>query len=124
MRKFKIKHFHKWAEKEGISDAALIEAVSEMEQGLIDANLGGNVYKKRVALPCKGKSGGVRTLLAFKNEDRAVFMYGFAKNKRANISVAEFKALKLLAAEFLSYSDQRIQQAINADELIEVIEDE
>lgn len=124
MIKFKIKHFHKWAEKEGITDAALIEAVAEMEQGLIDANLGGNVYKKRVALPGKGKSGGVRTLLAFKKEDRVVFMYGFAKNKRANISVDELKALKLLAAELLSYSEQKILQAMNAGELIEVVEDE
>ena len=79
MRIFKTKLFHQWASKEGLNDAALCRAVDEIERGLIDANLGGRVFKKRVAIQGRGKSGGLRTLLAFKHEDKAFFIYGFAK---------------------------------------------
>ena len=120
MRIFKAKVFSKWAESEGLSDEALIAAVNEIEQGLVDAKLGGNVYKKRVAIGSKGKSGGVRTLLAFKLNDKAFFLYGFAKSQRANVSDKEQKALKLLAAEMLGYNDKRLEQALEADVLIEI----
>jgi len=61
MRIFKLKLFHKWADKEGLIDESLIKAIKEMEQGLIDADLGGHVYKKRVGIKGRGKRGGVRT---------------------------------------------------------------
>ena len=82
MRVFKTRWFHRWARKERLSDEALVSAVGEMEQGLIDADLGGNVYKKRVAFPGRGKSGSTRTIVAYRVEDKAFYMYGFAKNKR------------------------------------------
>ena len=66
MRIFKTKWVHRWAAKEGLNDASLRAAVDEMRRGLVDANLGRYVFKKRVALPGRGKSGSVRTLLAFK----------------------------------------------------------
>ncbi|WP_230413517.1 type II toxin-antitoxin system RelE/ParE family toxin [Zooshikella ganghwensis] len=76
MRIFKAKHFNKWARKEGLKDEALKKAVTEIEQGLVDADLGGNVFKKRVPIAGKGKSGGLRTLLAYKVDDKAFFIYG------------------------------------------------
>jgi hypothetical protein len=93
-----------------------------MEQGLINANLGGNVYKKRVPIHSRGKSGGLRTIVAFKKEDKAFFIYGFAKNKRDNIKDTELKALKLLAKELFDYTDQALEKAIEAGQLIEVQE--
>ena len=98
-------------------------AVDEMVRGLIDADLGGHVVKKRVALPGRGKSGGVRTLLAYKIGNKAFFVYGFAKNARANISADELKALKFLAKELLNYSDKALTEAIKHGALIEVEND-
>ncbi len=92
-----------------------------MEMGLIDANLGGYVYKKRVGIRGRGKRGGVRTLIAFKIEEKAFFIYGFAKNKRDNIEDYELKALKRLAKELLSYSKQELSTAIEVGEMIEVL---
>ena len=66
-----------------------------MERGLIDADLGGHVMKKRIAVGGRGKSGGARTLLAYKSGDKAFFVYGFAKNALANVSADELRALKL-----------------------------
>ena len=120
MRVFKTKPFCKWAEKEGLDNDSLQKAISEMERGLNDADLGGHVYKKRVALQKRGKSGGARTIIAFELKNRAFFMYGFAKNKRANISTKELKALKLLAVHLLSYDDKTLTRALRVNELIEV----
>lgn len=124
MQILKTKGFHKWADKEGLSDPSLIEAVKEMQRGLVEADLGGQVFKKRVALQGRGKRGGSRTLLAYRQADKAFFIFGFAKNARANISSKELKALKLLAGELLSYDKQMLAMAIKAGELIEVKQDE
>ena len=123
MRVFKNKAFSKWATKEGLSDETLLAAVDEIERGLIDTDLGGHVVKKRVALAGRGKSGGVRTLLAYKAGNKAFFVYGFAKNVRANISAEELKALKHLAKELLDYSNKALTEAIKHGALIEVEND-
>jgi hypothetical protein len=73
-RIFKAKSFNRWARKEGVPDRALVEAVAEMEQGLIDGDLGGGVVKKWSACEGGGKSGGHRTIIAWRSETRAFFM--------------------------------------------------
>jgi len=120
MRIFTSKSFCKWAAKEGLTNKALAAAVTEMEEGLIDADLGGNVYKKRAAIEGQGKSGGLRTLLAFKVGDKSFFMFGFAKNQQSNVNKKELKALKLMAKNLLGYADKQLNDALNAGELIEV----
>ena len=123
MQAFKTRWFARWAVRQQLTDAALFGAVAEMERGLVDAELGGEVVKKRVALPGKGKRGGTRTLVAFRRGDRAFFIYGFSKNERANISAKELQALKLLARELLSYSPPALVKAVKAGELLEVEDD-
>ena len=120
MRAFKIKAFAKWASGEGLSDDALASAVVEMEKGLIDAKLGGQVVKKRVALPGRGKRGSTRTLVAFRQGNKAIFIYGFAKKERTNISDKELRALKMLAKELLIYTTATLTKATKAGELIEI----
>lgn len=123
MRVFKNKWFQKWAAKEGLDDEVLRAAVEEIENGLIDAELGGHVVKKRVALPGRGKRGGTRTLVVYQQANKAFFVYGFAKSERANISDKELKALKLLATQLLGYTNPALVKAIDAGELIEVVND-
>ena len=91
MRIFTTRAFNRLDVAGELGDAELIAAVAEMNDGLWDVNLGGQVYKKRVALAGRGKSGGARTLVAFKSDDRAFFMYGFSKNQRSNITPKEKK---------------------------------
>ena len=116
----KTRHFHRWARKAGLSDKALSDAVIEMGNGLIDADLGGGIVKKRVALPGHGKRGSTRTLLATNCDDRWIFVFGFEKNKRANISDRELEALKLLAGDLLSLSAAQIAEAVDNGHLLEV----
>ena len=124
MHIFQTKWFAHWADKEGLLSRTLCAAVAEMSQGLVDANLGGHVVKKRVSLGGRGKSGGVRTLLAFKTNDKAFFLYGFAKNQQSNITDKELRALKLLAAKLLAYDGRQLANAMAAQELYEVKEDD
>ncbi len=60
-RVFKTRQFAKWMRKTDQTDGALCLAVGEMVGGLVDADLGGDVLKKRVALHGRGKRGGART---------------------------------------------------------------
>jgi hypothetical protein len=120
LKAFKTKLFARWADGAGLSDEVLAAAVTEMNQGLIDARLGGQVVKKRVAPPGRGKRGCARTVVAFKQGEKAFFVYGFAKNERANVSAKELKALRLLAKELLSYPAATLIKAIKAGELIEI----
>ncbi len=119
MRIFKARWFQRWAKKEGLSAQALKTAVLEMEQGLVDADLGGSVYKKRVPIAGQGKRGSMRTLLAFRIGENAFFIFGFAKNKQANISQKEEQAIKRLAREFLGYTEHALKKALAAGELVE-----
>jgi hypothetical protein len=107
-----------------VTDAALQAAVEEMGQGLIDANLGGHVSKKRVGIDGRGKRSGLRTLLAFRMGERAFFVFGFAKSERANVSDKELVVLKLLGAQLLGYDVRTLAQALRAGELHGVESDE
>jgi hypothetical protein len=100
-RIFKTRYFARWMRKTELSDEALYSAVIEMTHGLIDADLGGGILKKRVGLSGRGKRGGARTLVATNKGNRWFFVYGFEKNDRANISDGELEALKDIAAPLL-----------------------
>lgn len=109
--------------KTELSDAALCKAVAEMDQGLIDADLGGGVMKKRVPLPGRGKSGGARTLVATNKGDRWFFLYGFAKNQRDGVSADDLEALQKLAADLLRLSPADLGAQVETGALQEICHD-
>lgn len=120
MRVFKNTVFTRFAKKAGITDEALCKAIQNAEKGLVDADLGGGLIKQRVARQGAGKSGGFRTIILFKKGDRSFFVYGFAKNKIANISDTDLMALKKLAAHMLNCDSSYIESLIDEKLLIEV----
>jgi len=117
---YKTRHFTRWARKVVLSDQALCRAVAEIRQGLVDGDLGGGVIKKRVALPGHGKRGSTRTLLATNRGDRWIFIYGFEKNERANVTPNELEALKLLAGDLLALTDPQTSEAVEKGLILEV----
>lgn len=120
MRIFITREFRKSEAGNAISKAGLLKATAELNKGLWDANLGGEVYKKRVGLPGRGKRGGARTLLAFRRDERLIFVYGFTKNQRESITSFELRALKRLANELLNYGQNELNSALTHGELIEI----
>ena len=122
-RILKTRTFNRWLRKTLLTDTALLKAIDEMEQGLVDADLGGNIYKKRVALPGRGKRGSTRTLIATNRESRWIFMFGFEKNDRENITQAELAYLQKAAQVFIGYSDAELLLAIAREDFLEVHHD-
>lgn len=124
MSAFKTKLFHDWQKKEDIPDKSLCAAIDEMSRGLIDANLGGDLVKKRIARPGAGKSSGFRTLLATNKNDKWFFVYGFAKNHKDNIENQEMQALKKLAVVLLGMDVITINKLLADKELKEICKNE
>ncbi len=122
-RVFKTRHFKRWMRKTELTNAALCAAVLEMTEGLIDAELGGGVVKKRIGLAGRGKRGGARTLIATNKGSRWFFVYGFEKSDRANISSDELEALQALASDLLALSGKQLSQAVEDTTLEEICHD-
>ena len=124
MRIFKVKWFAKFARRERIPDSSLVDAIDAARQGLVDADLGGHLIKQRVARTGQGKSGGYRTIIAFKTADRAIFMYAFAKSDRANLTNDELDHYKTAAKHLLALSSADLDRLAAERTLIEVDLDE
>jgi len=113
MKKLKTRWIAKWAKKNKIDDNDFILAIYNLESNLSTINLGGGLFKVRIASEQKGKSGGFRTLIVFKKDERAVIVYGFAKNEQDNLSKSELFVFKKLAKDILNQSSHDLQKAIN-----------
>ena len=123
-RIYKLRGFARFQRKERLTDASLRKAIGGVEAGLIDADLGGGLVKQRLPRPGQGKSGGYRTVIAIKRGDRAVFLYGFAKNERSNIDADELEEFRRLARGYLGLTVQQIATLIAENELMEVTDDD
>lgn len=120
LRVFKTKWLARFTRRERISDSNLREAIDRAERGLVDADLGGGLIKQRVAREGQGRSGGYRMLVAFRQQGRAVFLYGFAKSGQDNIDADELESLQNIAAAWLNADAERLEAAVKASELQEV----
>ena len=123
MRIFKYSKFSRYTGKEGISDNELLKVVEKIEAGQADANLGGNVYKVRIARSGEGKSGGHRAIIYFKNEFRTFFAYCFSKSERSNISDKELLAFKADAKDQFLATDEQIEVRLKNGTLIEIFKE-
>ena len=95
-----LKEFARAARRSGLTDDALRDAVERAEEGAIDADLGGGLIKQRVARPESGRSGGFRTIIAYRRRERAIFLHLFAKARQSNIGPAELEAYQKLAKAY------------------------
>jgi hypothetical protein len=120
MQLLKRRDFARWQASEKLPDTALCRAAEEMEDGLIDADLGGLLYKKRIARQGSGKSSGYRTLLSARIGNRYVFLHGFPKNDKTNISQSERKALQYVGKLLLDLSPEALTTALQTGVLLEV----
>jgi len=113
----------RFVRREGIRLARLREAVTRAEQGLLDADLGGGLVKQRVARAGKGRSGGYRTIIAYRHGDRAIFVFGFAKSERENLGPDELQSAREIGAIWLSANARRIARGIREGELEEILDE-
>jgi hypothetical protein len=119
VRIFKTKTLARFTRQHGIDDASLVTAVENALRGLVDADLGGHIIKQRVARPGQGKRGGFRMLVGIR-ADRAIFLFGFAKNERENIDDDQLRTLRDIVASWFAADETKIMQALKVGLLIEV----
>lgn len=120
MRIFKSRWFKRFAQKEGIADSVLRAAMARAEKGLIDADLGGEVIKQRIARPGQGRSKGFRTIILFRRGDKGFFVYGFSKSERANIDEDEEQQFKEAAKHILALTDKQLGELVKRGDFEEV----
>jgi hypothetical protein len=85
MRKVKTRYFSRWARKSRIADELLLAAAMELEAGLFAANLGGNLYKVRLAGQSSGKSSGYRTLLRI---EKGIAFFSYMVSQKMNETIS------------------------------------
>ena len=123
MRIFKNRWFEKFARKQEIGDDVLREAVGRAERGLIDADLGGGVIKQRVARQGEGRSGGYRTVIIFRGDDRAIFVFGFVKSAQASLTPGDLVNFRKIAKPMLALRDAELDEKVASGSLTEVDDD-
>ncbi|ELY4303443.1 type II toxin-antitoxin system RelE/ParE family toxin [Cronobacter turicensis] len=109
-----VSSFVKVAAKEGVDDAALKKAAFEIFAGLIDADLKGSLFKKRIASANRntGKSDGNRAIVSMKRGKKLFYIYLFSKKEKDNISAKELKALKAYGELMFTYDDEYLEAMI------------
>lgn len=117
---YKNKFFARFAKKARITDTELWKAAQLANEGMLDADLGGGVIKQRIARAGSGKSGGSRSIILFRKNDRAVYVYGFEKKDIANILANELEAFRELAQVILGYTPAEIAKRVEDGALFEV----
>lgn len=120
MRKLCTKWFKKWAKKANLSNLNLLESIDNLEKGLSVADLGGSLFKIRVKRDGKGKSSGFRTIVIYKKEEKAVFLYGFGKNEKSNVNKAELQYFKKLGCDLLALQAKQVTDAIEKQILFDL----
>ncbi|MEW6658715.1 MAG: type II toxin-antitoxin system RelE/ParE family toxin [Thermodesulfobacteriota bacterium] len=122
MRVFKNKWFARWARTEDVWDSVLLRVAAEVIAGQVEADLGGCLFKKRLAREGSGKRGGYRVLIGYKKPDaeRIIFLYAFPKNARATISDKEKEALSLVAEAFVAATDAQVGLLLKEGSIMEV----
>ncbi|MBF0510855.1 MAG: type II toxin-antitoxin system RelE/ParE family toxin [Candidatus Omnitrophica bacterium] len=121
MNYLKNKYFARWARKHGITDNVLLDAVSEFESGLFEADLGNHLFKKRIALAGRGKSAGTRTILFYQKGKKLIFCYGFEKSHQSNLSSSEINFLHKLSDGYQDSTDGIIAQGIQQKKFFKIL---
>lgn len=120
MQILKTRWFARFARHEGLSERSLREAIERAEQGLVDANLGSGLIKQRVARKGQGRSGSYRTIIAYRQGKRALFIFGLAKNDRENFTENELEAARAIGKIWIPASIELIELGVQDGQLTEV----
>ena len=114
------KWFKKWSKKANLKNQDLLVAIKDLEDGLSTANLGNHLFKVRVKREHGGKSSGFRTIVVYKEHDKAIFLYGFGKNEKENISNSELQYFKKLGNDLLALNKEQLKQFIERNVLFDI----
>jgi hypothetical protein len=123
---YKVKRFAGEAKKNDVSDSMLTSIATEFvdapENARQQYSLGAGLYKLRLASKSgAGKSGGSRSILAFKKEKMLIWLHLYSKNEKGNISHSELVDLKKLANILLNATEAQLARLVKNGGLEEII---
>ena len=112
-RVFKSAWFAKAAKKARIGNKELLKAIAQVMAGQAD-DLGGGVYKKRLA------DNQYRSIILARGGDWWVYEYLFAKQDRANIDEGELRGFRNLAKDYAALSAKQVEALTATGDWIEI----
>lgn len=115
--------------KSNVNDKILNDTLEDFvkldELGQQKYSLGAGLFKLRISSKSgRGKSSGSRSILAFKSNDRTIWLHLFDKNEKENVSNKELKKLKILSNILLKLNSAKLNLLIKSGELLEVIKND
>ena len=78
------------------------------------------MIKQRIARAGQGKRSGYRTIVLYRTAERALFVYGFAKNEQDNIEDTDLKDYRQLAHEVLNWKQGQVAKVLATGAWIEI----
>jgi hypothetical protein len=125
MRVFAVPQVSRLMRKERLSDAILCRAARDLTAGVLragEADLGGGLYKKRLARPGSGKRGGYRAIIAYRapKTERILFAFAFAKSAAATLTPQEQEALARAAGSFVDADDRQLAVLLQSEDVREI----
>ncbi len=124
MKRLSTKWFKKWSKKVKLTNDDLLEAISDLEDGLSTTDLGSHLFKVRVKREHSGKSSGFRTIIVYQENEKAIFLYGFGKNEKENIDKSELQYFKKLGDDLLALNSEQLEESIGQKILFDLEEEE
>ena len=122
MLKLKTKWFNKWAKKNLISDEILLHTLKNIPNKLGVVDLGSGLYKVRTPKTGKGKSGGFRTIVVYREEFISIFVFGFSKTDKGNLNNEELKYFKKLSKDLLSITREEYMELVKLGDFVSIKE--
>jgi len=122
MIKLKTKWFNKWAKKNLISDDILLDTLKNIPNELGVVDLGSGLYKVRTPKTGKGKSGGFRTIVVYREEYISIFVFGFSKTDKGNLNNQELKYFKKLSKDLLSITREEYMELVKLGDFVSIKE--
>ena len=95
-----------------MNNETLLKSINNLEAGLSSSGLGNHLYKVRIKREHSGKSSGFRTIIIYKENDRAIFLYGFGKNEKKNIDKGELQYFKKLGNDLLGLTAYQLKKYV------------
>ncbi|MCX7120659.1 MAG: type II toxin-antitoxin system RelE/ParE family toxin [Gammaproteobacteria bacterium] len=117
------RYFARWAKHEKASNKKILKAIEELQNGLNDGNLGGDIYKKRIGINNRGRRDGGRAIITFKIESSIFCLYAYPKNKKEDITDDELTAFQENAKYYFSLNETVIDELVKNKKLIEVYDE-
>jgi len=120
MKKLSTKWFKKWSKKVKLTNGDLLKVIDDLDDGASTTDLGSHLFKVRVSREHCGKSSGFRTIIIYQENEKAIFLYGFGKNEKQNISKAELQYFKKLGNDLLALNSEQLEDVIGQKILFEL----